>query len=186
MLRRIAVTAACLFLSLVPAAAQDSRGSITGKVTDPQGGLIPAAQIAIVNTERNETHTTVTNGTGYYEINALMPGMYRVTDVTGASVVGAAVNAKDLDRGSKWNTVTNDEGVYAFPRIPNGRYSLKIEAAGFKASLHPEIALEVNQRGRSSCDDPMTADRLGGAFSLPPFHAIRSMQSFDSTQGGTV
>ena len=118
------------------------------------------------------------------EVSAGLTG--RVTDVTGASVVGAAVAAKDLDRGSKWNTVTNDEGVYAFPRIPNGRYSLKIEAAGFKASLHPEIALEVNQRGRSSCDDPMTADRLGGAFSLPPFHAIRSIQSFDSTQGGTA
>ena len=72
----------------------------------------------------------------------------RVTDATASAIVGASVKAKDLDRGTDWPTSTNEDGIYAFPRIPNGRYSLTVEAKGFKTYVNPELALEVNQRGR--------------------------------------
>ena len=72
----------------------------------------------------------------------------RVTDPSGSAVVGASVRAKDLDRGTDWPTQTNEDGIYAFPRIPNGRYSLTVEAKGFKTYNIPELALEVNQRAR--------------------------------------
>src|SRR5271157_2284204 len=72
----------------------------------------------------------------------------RVTDPTDSAVVGASVRAKDLDRGTDWPTSTNEDGIYAFPRIPNGRYSLTVEAKGFKTYVNPGLALEVNQRAR--------------------------------------
>src|SRR5579859_1437462 len=72
----------------------------------------------------------------------------RVTDPSGASILGAKVNAKDLDRGTDWPTTTNEDGIYAFPRIPVGRYELKVEASGFKTYVNPDVALEVNQRAR--------------------------------------
>jgi carboxypeptidase family protein/TonB-dependent receptor-like protein len=80
------------------------------------------------------------------EVSAGLTG--RVTDPTGAAVASATVSARDLDRGTAWAATTNDDGIYAFPRIPNGSYSLKVEAPGFKSDLHPHIVLEVNQRGR--------------------------------------
>lgn len=80
------------------------------------------------------------------EVSAGITG--RVTDPSGASIVGASVMAKDLDRGTEWPTKTNEDGIYAFPRIPIGRYELRVEATGFKTHVFPEIKLEVNQRAR--------------------------------------
>jgi len=80
------------------------------------------------------------------EVSAGITG--RVTDQSGSSIVKAKVAAKDLDRGTDWPTTTNDDGIYAFPRIPPGRYELRIEATGFKTYINPEVALEVNQRAR--------------------------------------
>ncbi len=72
----------------------------------------------------------------------------RVTDTTGSAIVGASVKAKDLDRGTDWPTSTNEDGIYAFPRVPNGRYSLTVEAKGFKTFVVSSLVLEVNQRAR--------------------------------------
>jgi len=80
------------------------------------------------------------------EVSAGLTG--RVSDATGAAIARAAVTARDLDRGTQWTATTNEDGIYAYPRIPTGSYSLKVEAPGFRSSVHPGIALEVNQRGR--------------------------------------
>ncbi|SRR5579883_216508 len=80
------------------------------------------------------------------EVSAGLTG--RVTDQTGGAIVGASVTAKDVDRGTEWPTKTNEDGIYAFPRIPVGRYELKVEAQGFKTVVQPGIVLQVNQRGR--------------------------------------
>ncbi len=80
------------------------------------------------------------------EVSAGITG--RVTDPSTSAIVGAKVTAKDLDRGTDWPTTTNIDGIYVFPRIPVGRYQLKVEATGFKTLINPEITLEVNQRAR--------------------------------------
>lgn len=80
------------------------------------------------------------------EVSAGITG--KVTDPSSAAIVGATVTAKDQDRGTEWPTKTNEDGIYAFPRIPIGRYELKVEANGFKTSTQPGITLEVNQRAR--------------------------------------
>src|SRR5579863_9290405 len=80
------------------------------------------------------------------EVSAGITG--RVTDPSGGSIVGATVTAKDLDRQTPWTTKSNEDGIYSFPRIPVGRYVLKVESAGFKTYLNPEFVLELNQRAR--------------------------------------
>src|SRR5438874_2437327 len=80
------------------------------------------------------------------EVSAGLTG--RVTDPSGGAVVGAVVTARDEARGTSWPATTNEDGIYAYPRIPSGTYGLKVEATGFKTSTRPNIALEVNERGR--------------------------------------
>ncbi len=76
---------ASFFLSLIlifascAAWAQESRGSITGTVTDPQGTLVPGATVTITNTGTNVSNRVSTNETGYFEVNLLNPGPYSVT-----------------------------------------------------------------------------------------------------------
>ncbi|HUS05757.1 MAG TPA: carboxypeptidase-like regulatory domain-containing protein, partial [Bryobacteraceae bacterium] len=72
---------ACLLfaVSWIPqASAQQSLGSIAGKVTDPQGRSIPAAAVTVTNTETNSARHAVTDETGYYEVSLLNPGVYSV------------------------------------------------------------------------------------------------------------
>jgi hypothetical protein len=59
--------------------AQQSLGSITGKVTDPQGAVIPNAQVVVTHQEANRVVTLETNNTGYFEATLLNPGAYTVT-----------------------------------------------------------------------------------------------------------
>lgn len=72
----------------------------------------------------------------------------RVTDASGAAVVDAKVTATDQDRGTEWPTTTNGEGSFNLPRLPIGRYNLKVEHAGFQTAVQTNIVLELNQVAR--------------------------------------
>jgi hypothetical protein len=88
----------------------------------------------------------VSSATHAQEVSAELTG--RVTDPSGSAIPRAAVSARDLDRGTMWPATTNEDGIYIFPRIPNGSYTLKLEAQGFKVYVHPRVELEINQHGR--------------------------------------
>src|SRR5664279_5144201 len=105
----------------------------------------------------------------------------RVTDPSGASIMGAKVNAKDLDRGTDFPTTTNQDGIYAFPRVPQGRYELKVEAQGFKTYSNPNVALEVNQRAR--VDVAMQVGAISESVSVTGEAPV--LQT-DTTQVGSV
>jgi hypothetical protein len=79
MARLVAVLTAALVVSCGIAYSQETRGSITGKIIDPQGAVIPGAQVVVTNIETNTVSRTVSNETGYFETNLLIPGLYSVT-----------------------------------------------------------------------------------------------------------
>jgi iron complex outermembrane receptor protein len=73
MLRRL------LFLtaSISILAAQDSRsGSISGKVLDPSGGVVPAATVRLYSRDSLVQRTTQTDGLGEWLLDRLPPGEY--------------------------------------------------------------------------------------------------------------
>jgi hypothetical protein len=59
--------------------AQEFRGSITGRVTDPNGALIPGATVTLKNTETNVELSTTTNADGVYTFPLVQPGRYTLT-----------------------------------------------------------------------------------------------------------
>ena len=69
---------AILLLTAAGVGGQESRGAITGRVLDSQGGVVPGAKVAVTNTATNETRRGQTNSTGYYEFNYLDPANYTV------------------------------------------------------------------------------------------------------------
>ncbi len=66
-----------------PLFGQLDSGTISGRVTDASGALVPNAQVVVVNTETNFTSDTQSNAEGLYRVPSLRPGPYRVT-VSGA------------------------------------------------------------------------------------------------------
>lgn len=63
----------------VYAYAQDSRGSITGQVTDPTGAALPNASVTVTNTDTGAVFHATTTAEGFYTAPDLLPGGYTVT-----------------------------------------------------------------------------------------------------------
>ncbi|MBI3473788.1 MAG: carboxypeptidase regulatory-like domain-containing protein, partial [Candidatus Solibacter usitatus] len=76
--RRISVLGVLLLLASV-ASAQIGTSTITGRVTDSTGAVVPKVSITIVQTATNFQNTAVTNEDGIYRVPSLQPGAYRVT-----------------------------------------------------------------------------------------------------------
>lgn len=70
----------CLLAVLFPnvLSAQLTTSTIYGRVTDVNGGVIPGAQVAVLNTDTSLSRTAQTNTDGEYRIEFLPVGNYRV------------------------------------------------------------------------------------------------------------
>ncbi|MFL6256175.1 MAG: carboxypeptidase regulatory-like domain-containing protein, partial [Pyrinomonadaceae bacterium] len=68
-----------LLMTFVMAGAQESRGSLSGTVTDPNGAALPGATVEIKNVETNVANTATTNEDGNYTFPLLNPGKYTLT-----------------------------------------------------------------------------------------------------------
>ncbi|MFB3901949.1 MAG: TonB-dependent receptor domain-containing protein [Acidobacteriota bacterium] len=73
----------CIIALLVAAAgpvyAQESRGTILGRVTDQSNAVLPGVTVEATNTATGVTITAITNDEGNYNIPFLNPGAYRVS-----------------------------------------------------------------------------------------------------------
>lgn len=66
-------------LFLMPAAAQETRGIIGGRVTDSTGAVVPGARVIATNTRTNTAVEVTTTGEGNYTMLYLLPGTYTVS-----------------------------------------------------------------------------------------------------------
>ena len=73
---------ALLLINTAPAAAQETRGQILGRVTDPSAAVLVGAQVRAVNMETNVQTSATTNQTGDYSLPFLIPpaGFFLVMD----------------------------------------------------------------------------------------------------------
>ena len=68
-----------------------------------------------------------------------------VSDASGAVVVGARVTALHEQTGMRFTTTTTDAGIFNFPSIQVGRYTLTVEADGFKKWVSAGNVLAVGE-----------------------------------------
>jgi hypothetical protein len=98
--RILALAALLTIAGATAAVAQESRGSIGGRVVDSSGGVLPGVTVIIVNTGTNSTSTVITNDSGQFTAPLLISGTYRVTvELTGfRSMVREPVEVRVGDR----------------------------------------------------------------------------------------
>jgi hypothetical protein len=70
---------ACLSMYSLHAAAQAGDGAVGGTVLDSSGGALPGVTVVATTTDGRVLGTTVTNGSGAYEISALPSAEMRIT-----------------------------------------------------------------------------------------------------------
>src|SRR3954454_20365714 len=66
-------------LAAYPSFAQQTTGTITGRVIDPQGTAVPGTTIIATNTMTGLMRTDISDEEGLYRLNALPVGAYDVT-----------------------------------------------------------------------------------------------------------
>ncbi len=109
----------CLVL-LACAAMWAQTAELTGRVTDPSGGVIAGANVTATNQATQVERKTTTNEAGYYVITQLQPGDYRLTvEATGfaaqtrTNIHLAVQQSARLDFGLKVGTVAESVEVAA-------------------------------------------------------------------------
>ena len=65
-------------LFVFPAFSQLDTGTISGRITDSTGAIVPNAQVTVTNTGTNFESSTTSNSDGLFRMPSLQPGPYRV------------------------------------------------------------------------------------------------------------
>ena len=68
-----------LLLGCYQLRAQESRGTILGRVADATGAVIPNVSVTVTNTDTGVSTVVETNAQGIYHAPYLIPGPYRIT-----------------------------------------------------------------------------------------------------------
>jgi hypothetical protein len=71
-----------------------------------------------------------------------------VTDASGAVVPGATIAVTNMDTNISTSLQTNGAGSYVATLLPIGRYSVTVEAKGFKKDVSSDIQVNVQDRVR--------------------------------------
>src|SRR5215475_2725439 len=78
MKKLMAVLALTLLFGAGLLPAQETRGTIVGRVADPSGAMIPGATIVVTSASMGTKSTVNTNADGIYQANYLIPGPYKI------------------------------------------------------------------------------------------------------------
>lgn len=76
---RRSLVAVGLALTASAACAQEFRSTLTGRVTDPSGAVVPGALVTVTNTATGVQVKTRSDGSGEYTTPFLLPGPYKVS-----------------------------------------------------------------------------------------------------------
>src|ERR1700761_9591025 len=78
----VEIAALFVFLSLTcyyAHAQTTGQGSVSGTVTDSSDAVVAGASITVTNLATSVTYNSVTNSTGYFEVDNLNPGVYSIS-----------------------------------------------------------------------------------------------------------
>src|SRR5436309_12560846 len=128
----IAVVLVAAFSALAPsgASAQAVYGSVSGVITDSTGAVVPGATVTITSAERKTSDSVVTNESGLYVKERLLPGRYEVkAELPGfKTAIFPDINVS-VDTQTKLNI-----------RLDLGQVSEAVTVAGFSPVLKTDRA----------------------------------------------
>ena len=156
-----------LFLSSAVVLAQTT-GSISGKVEDVNGALVPNAKI-VVRGPGGQEFTAVTSDSGTYRIPAVGNGIYTVT-ITANGFKSAVVNEVKVDVGTP-ATVN--------AKLEIGDVSQVVEVVGGAEVLQTQSAtVGTNMTGRQIIETPIQSrDALDLIVNLPGTNTIGTVRT---------
>jgi hypothetical protein len=194
-----------LWLAATPAAAQQTTGTISGRIVDAQGAAIPGVTVTAKNAATGFVRTEVSDGEGIFHLNALPVGTYDMTtDLQGFAKVenkGIVVNVGqtlDLNLTLKLATVQETITVNAeTPLIQTSSSSVggvvdvnRIENLPLNGRQFANAAVTIPGVGLGFHSDPTKSTQyspqIGGGNGRNVNYQIDGGDNNDDTVGGLL
>src|SRR5262245_42273821 len=71
-----------------------------------------------------------------------------ITDSTGAVVVNAKIAMVEVNTNLNRSTVANESGNFSFANVPQGKYTVSVEQAGFRKTTRENVDVTINSTVR--------------------------------------
>ena len=71
-----------------------------------------------------------------------------ISDASQSAIPGASIQLKNVNTGIARTMLTNESGSFQFLNVPNGRYQVEAESAGFKKAVSDIFSVVVGARQR--------------------------------------
>ena len=200
------VTCLCLLLTLSASAlAQQTTGTIAGRLVDAQGAAVPGVTVTGRNVQTGFVRTGVTDGEGIYRLTALPVGTYDLTaELQGFTKIeskGIVVNVGqtlDIDMTLKLATVQETVTVNAdTPLIETSSSSVggvvdvhRIESLPLNGRQFANLAATIPGVGLGFHSDPTKSSQfspqIGGGNGRNVNYQIDGGDNNDDTVGGLL
>ncbi len=92
----VAVMVLLVFPGVAWSQTAAATSTVLGTVTDPQGAVVPGAEVELINTATNRVRKQITNEAGQYTFTAVLPGVYKLT-VTAQGFRQAVITSLKVD-----------------------------------------------------------------------------------------
>ena len=71
-----------------------------------------------------------------------------VNDASGAAVPGAQITAKHIATGEEFKATTDAQGAFVLPSVPLGKFTVNVEASGFKRAQVLDVTVEIGMQAK--------------------------------------
>ena len=162
-----------LIVCATSAYAQFDRGTISGTIKDPQGGVVPGVTVTVTSQATQQARTAVSDGSGFYTFPNLPPGRYDVAaELQGFKKINRqgvqldAASALTLDFALETGALTEEVTVTAEASL------LQTDVAVRKTVEAKDIEL-LSFSGRNPIGVPaLKAGVIGGNFNNAGFASL--------------
>ena len=171
------ILTAGIAMHAIPAAAQETGGSIRGTITDAQSAVLPGVTVTLRNDDTNAQQTTVSNEQGAYVLPFVPIGHYTLTAAldgfTTAKQTQIEVRVGDrlrIDLGLKIGGLTEEVTVSASALL------LETSSASRGQLISRDLVEDLPLLGRN----PFALTQLSPGVQYTPALASRSNRPFDN------
>jgi hypothetical protein len=141
-----------LALALISASAsgQATSGSISGRVTDPAGALIPSAKVSIHNVDNGLITTAITDNGGEFTETALPPSRYTISiEKAGFATAMVRPFPLDIDQKARFNFTLKVDAVSTDITVSDTEPVLQLQGAETGQVLGAKEIADLPTLGRS-------------------------------------
>src|SRR5262245_40074815 len=148
-LRRWLVLSAVMVMTSIPQWGFAQSGTITGTVTDPEGGVLTGASISITNVDNDFERTFTTDEHGDYTVPFLPPGTYRIEVTLPGFRTGVAENIiLSVDDRLRIDLVLQIGAVSERVTVTEATPLVQSESSSVGVVINNQKILELSLNGR--------------------------------------